>query len=300
MDASEVQLAKAGQVNCRNYRRLGFERLTRGIYGKLTLPTGDEFEVRRARFLQHVRGVMAVYGAAGAVLYGPTALQVLGVALPESLQDWDNCHLTVPGPSRPQRDGVVSHRSSQVKVWRMVDGLPVMHPVDHWTQLVGATSDELVEVGDGLVRRKRPLLKLSEVKQRLGELTGVPGVRAVRQALRRVVPGTDSLYETRVRLILVRAGLPVPSVNLEVEVPSVGRLYHLDMAYEKERIGVEFDGLVHVQNQAQMRLDAARRRDLQDAGWVIVTITADQLRNPQQFIGPIRRALVFQGWYGWP
>lgn len=300
MDASKVQKTKDGQVTYRNYRRLGLERLTRGVYGKVTTPAGDEFEARRARFLQHVRGVMAAYGDTGAVLYGPTALQVLGVASPESLQDWDNCHLTVPGASRPRRDGVISHRGRNIKVWRMVDGLPVMHPVDHWTQLVGATSDELVEVGDGLVRRQRPLLKLSEVKQRLDELAGVPGVRAVRQALRWVVPGTDSLYETRVRLILVKAGLPVPSVNLEVEVQSVGRLYHIDMAYEKERIGVEFDGLIHVQNQAQMRLDAARRRDLQDAGWVIITITADQLRNPQQFIGPIRRALVFQGWYTRP
>jgi len=293
----DIELARDGRVTYRNFRHFGFEKVTWGVYSHPVPLPDDVYEGRRARFLQHARCVIAAYGGEGAVLYGATALQVLGVALPDSVQDWDNCHLAVPGSSRPRRKDVIPHRLKQPTVWREIAGLPVMNPVDHWTQLRGATVDEIVEVGDGLVRRRHPLMTLPQVKRRLGELSGAPGVKDARRALRWVVPGTDSLYETRVRMVLVRAGLPVPSVNLPVAVESVGRVYHLDLGYEKERVGVEFDGLVHVANQSQMRLDAARRRDLQDAGWVIVTITADQLRNPQQFIGPIRRALVFQGWH---
>ena len=94
--------------------------------------------------------------------------------------------------------------------------------------------------------------------------------------------------------MLVRAGLPEPIVNLEVFCPSVGRTYHVDLGYEKEKVAVEYDGAVHVGNRTQMEIDAKRRRILQDEGWLIITVTANQLNEPRDVIRSVENALVLR------
>jgi very-short-patch-repair endonuclease len=64
------------------------------------------------------------------------------------------------------------------------------------------------------------------------------------------------------------------------------------MAYPRQKIGVEYDGAVHVGDRRQMEIDAARRRDLQDEGWMIITVTASQLRDPRRLAQSVEAALV--------
>jgi len=290
-----IYLTRTGPITCRNYARLGYQRLTRGVYGHVPDTSGlDDYNARRIRFMTQVRAITAPYAGSAVALFGATALQALGVALPARLENWDSYHLLVPrGAYQPERRSVIVHRASDFNVWRRSNELTFLNPVDHWAQLRGS-QDELIEVGDGLVRRQHPLLTTRQLRHRLGDLAGAYGIDAVRRAARWVVPGTDSLYETRLRLIIIRAGLPRPAVNLPVFVPSVGRTYHLDLGYEAERIGVEFDGLIHVGNRRQMEIDAVRRRDLQDAGWYLISVTASQLANPAQFLQPLERALILR------
>jgi len=239
---------------------------------------------------------MATYEPHRAVLYGPSAFQALGVALPEALQDWDNCHILVPsGGYLPIRRGVVAHQTKlPPTVWRTIGGLPLLHPVDHWLQLRRASIDHLVEVGDGLLRRQSPLLTLDAIWARLSQLDGVPGIKPARRAARWLVPGTDSLYETRTRLVLIHGGLPVPAVNCAVYCGSAGRWYHVDLGYDMEKVAVEYDGLVHVGNRVQMEIDARRRRELQDEGWLIITVTAEQLRRPLEIVRSVETALILR------
>ena len=295
MGFPEIRLAGRGGVTSRTYGRLGYRRLIRGVHGRPVV-ADDEYGRRRMEFLARVRAVMACHEAKGAVLHGPTALQVLGVALPEHLEDWDTCHILLPpGAGEVRRAGVVGHRRRfLVQVWGRRYGLPLLHPAEHWMQLRGASMDELIEVGDGLLRRQRPLLTVPEVTAVVSRLAGRPGVDRVRQALRWVRPGTDSLYETRTRLVLVHAGLPEPAVNLAVRCAGSGVPFHLDMAYKPERVGVEYDGAVHVGNRAQMEFDARRRRLLQDDGWLLISVTADELRGPAQVVASVEQALVLR------
>jgi len=287
--------ANTSPVTWRNHTRLGYERLARGVYG--TPPYLDdlnEWEARRVRFLAHTQAVMSAYHDRDIALYGPTALQVLRVALPANLEDWTRCHVLVRrGSYQPQRQLVVAHTTtSDWKVWRTKDGLALLHPVDHWLQLRG-TEDELVEVADGLLRRQHPLIGLDDFSRRLDQLAGTTGARTARRLMKLVVPGTDSLYETRTRLILVRAGLPCPIVNLQANSRS-GAVYYIDMAYEREKIAIEYDGAGHVGSTAQMARDAQRRRDLQSDGWLIVSITAEQLEAPTGIVRSVEEALVLR------
>jgi len=118
-DSFDIHLARTGEITCRNHARLGFERLTRGVYGRVPDATdADEYQVRRQRFVAMVHGVMAAYHRADVALYGPTALQILGVALPSCFEDWDNCHIIVRrGTYQPVRRCVSTHRATAV-LWR--------------------------------------------------------------------------------------------------------------------------------------------------------------------------------------
>lgn len=302
MNASDMRLTTGDlhascdhRITAANHRRLGYDRLTWGVYGHWPSTDGSSTtKSLRDRLLTHVRAVMAAYPSMTTVLYGPTAFHLMGVALPERLQDWTHCHLLIGGTvHRPRRQGVIAHRTALdiSCTWR-VDGLPLLHPVDHLLHLRGATDDEMVEVSDGLLRRQGPLLTRARVDQRLLQLTGATGVKQVRRIQRWIRPQTDSLYETRTRMVLIRAGLPCPEVNQPVWCPMSGRTYHLDMAYPRQKIGVEYDGAVHVGDRRQMEIDAARRRDLQDEGWMIITVTASQLRDPRRLAQSVEAALV--------
>ena len=101
MNIADLKFARTGEVTCHNYAHLGYQRLTWGVYGFPvdTSAAADEFEARRQRFIQGVHAVVAAYGGTPVALHGATGLQVLGVALPESAEDWDHIHLCVPaGP----------------------------------------------------------------------------------------------------------------------------------------------------------------------------------------------------------
>ena len=290
-----IDIQPTGEINWRNHERLGYERQTRGVYARLpdTAPM-TQWQSQHVQFLAHTQAVMAALQGRGVVLYGVTALQVLRVPLPARLQDWQTCHVLVPpGVRPPRRRGVVAHRTRTTPTaWAIRDGLPILHPVDHWLQLRG-TDDELVEVADGLMRRQHPLVTMDGFRQRLDELAGTPGIKTRRRVLNLVVPGTDSLYETRTRLIVVRAGLPTPVVNHVVTCRN-GVTYLVDMAYVAEKVGLEYDGAGHVGNRTQMENDAQRRRDLQDEGWLIITVTAADMTQPTSFIRSLEEALVLR------
>ena len=292
-----IRLTRDGVVTRHNFQRLGLRRVLRGAYAVTSnAPPADEWAAHRDDWLEKVRAVVALYGKKRVVLYGVTALQVLGVQLPERLQDWTTVHVLVgTAGRRPKRAGVVAHCAVRpIRPWRQIDGLSVLHPVEHWLQVPGATLNEMVEIGDGFVRRRSPLLTLAQMRDSLHSLARVNGVQLAKRAFRLVRAGTDSIYETRTRLVLTDAGLPVPSVNPAVWCPSVGRTYHVDMGYEQARIGVEYDGLVHVGDRLQMTIDADRRRNLQDAGWLIITVTAAGLRQPQDFVRSVENALILR------
>jgi len=272
---------------------MGHQRLFRGVYAPVVAVSGDVYDDRRQLWLARAKAAIELYADRRPVLYGVSALQAMGVALPREVEDWAVVHLLVGSPdNRPERAGVVFHVGLDGRrVKKRFDGLPVLNPVDHWLQLDRLSVDQMVEIGDGFVRRQSPLLTIEHMRRRLDELEGRQGVKLARLAMRLVRAGTDSIYETKTRLVLVHGKLPVPEVNLPVWCPSVGMTYHVDLGYEFAKVAVEYDGLVHVGDRRQMEIDAERRRNLQDAGWLVITVTAKQLRDPAEIVRSVKSAL---------
>ena len=70
------------------------------------------------------------------------------------------------------------------------------------------------------------------------------------------------------------------------------------LGYPDYKIAIEYDGLVHVQDGMQMEIDADRRRNLQDAGWLLIPVTASQLRHPENIVRSVETAFMLRAQQG--
>lgn len=232
----------------------------------------------------------------GTVFSHVTALDLLGVDRPRGLLRPGDIHVQVPPGTRTlRRQGVRSStRSTPLETVVLSAGLRVLPPDQLWIQLATELSaDELVVLGDAMLRRQGALTTLADLGHAADGLPpGTRGRRRVHGALPRLRQGTDSCQETRLRLALVDGGLPCPEVNRPV-VDAGGRFVALpDLSYPDRRVAVEYDGDVHRTDARTWRRDIARRQALEHGGWRLITCTADDVRAPDRALTWIRAALA--------
>lgn len=121
---------------------------------------------------------------------------------------------------------------------------------------------------------------------------GARRIRRLREALSFVDPGAESPQETRLRLLLVRAGLPRPATQIPVTDESGFVRRRIDMGWEDALVGVEYDGEQHWRDPLAYAADIERLEFLAGCGWTIVRVSSTQLRNrPEQVISRARNAL---------
>jgi hypothetical protein len=227
-----------------------------------------------------------------------TALALLGVDLPFGVDPLAGMHVQVgPGTSWPRRAHLVGHRRSvrDVPVLTLPGDIRVLLPEHAWVQLPGDVQPrELVVAADALMRRHGGVCRPDQLDRAVADLRpGTRGVRRLRAALERARPGTDSCMETRLRWVLVEAGLPCPAVNQLVRAPDGTVVALPDLSYPAHRVAVEYDGDVHRTHRATWRRDITRRQELEAHGWRVVTCTADDvLRSPDRLVTWVRRALA--------
>jgi hypothetical protein len=207
-----------------------------------------------------------------------TAAVLYGMPVPLALERTQVLHVSVHTPAHPPRArGVAGHRLAPTTAIRTRGGLRLVNPLDAWCQLaLWATVDDLVVAGDFLVRRKRALCTLAEVHAFVSTLQG-RGVRSVREALPLIRSGTDSPMESRLRLAIIRAGLPEPVVGYEVRDATGGFVATPDLAYVQQRIAIEYEGDVHRISRRTFVEDIGRREALEDAGWRVIRVISDHL-----------------------
>jgi hypothetical protein len=121
---------------------------------------------------------------------------------------------------------------------------------------------------------------------------GARRIRRLRTVLDLVDPGAESPQETRVRLLLLRAGLPRPATQIPV-CNEWGRVVRrIDMGWRKPMVGVEYDGEQHWSDPANHSSDIDRLEFLAARGWTIVRVSARHLRHePDAVIARVRHAL---------
>ncbi|MFZ2528633.1 MAG: DUF559 domain-containing protein [Rhodococcus sp. (in: high G+C Gram-positive bacteria)] len=148
---------------------------------------------------------------------------------------------------------------------------------------------QAVEQLDALCRVTRldPVRILRPAESHAGER----GVGKVRIVVPLVDPGAESLPETRVRLLLVNGGLPVPETQLPIrdEERVVG---WADMGWRKWRTIVEYDGVQHWTDERQRTKDIERYDAFVALGWSVIRVNSEQLRTrPRSIVERVRRCL---------
>ena len=267
---------KRGAVT-RNELRTRYRAVFRDVY------------IDRGAELTPAAKARAAWLSTGATLAGLSAAAVLGTK-------W----LDGAAPAEIVRADRHGQRGLVVHSYALADD--ELHTV--WGMRVTTAARTAFDIGRGL-----PLAKAVPILDALLNATGIKppdvvdltdrhpgarGVRRLRAALELADGGAESPQETRVRLLLVGAGLPKPETQIEFRDLRI----RVDMGWREWRIAVEYDGIQHWGNRYQRSWDIERIALLEAAGWSVVRISAEMLSRPDAFVERVKSKLRERGAYG--
>jgi len=229
----------------------------------------------------------AITGSTAAHLHGCSAI------------DGRLVHALVPYGRNPRpRDGLVVHHADPfhddvfeldqlrvVVLERVIsDLLCTARPAD----ALAVTDQALALIADD--RREAFRGRVQERLARRPDPRGtVRGARLLGLATGRA----ESPPESWLLLAIVERGFPPPEANWCVRSSDGRVLYRIDLAWPELRIAVEYDG--YAAHLGREDMDAARADDLQRRGWIVIRVTAQDLRCISRLETELRLAFQRRG-----
>lgn len=135
--------------------------------------------------------------------------------------------------------------------------------------------------------------QVDSIKQRY---PGARGIRQLRVTLDLADGGAESPRETRLRLALVQSGIARPVTQIPVTNEWGRVVRRIDMGWPEWKVGAEYDGEQHWTDPERHAGDIERLEFLAAKGWLIVRVSARQLRYQREVV--VRRvcnALAHRG-----
>lgn len=267
-------------------------RLRRGAYVDRTLPE-DAAERHRLLILATLAGLRrpaVVSHQSAAVLLG---LPVWDVPL-------DRVHITrrpraANDTGRLLRCHVARLRDDEVVV---VGGLEVTGPVRTALDLARSLPHEPAVVAlDAALRLGA--LDHDALRVRLFDIVGAPGSRSAARAVHFADGRSESVGESRSRVILSRWKLPPSALQFDVRSDDGRLIGRTDFAWEEHRLVGEFDGRIKYgrllrpgQDAGDAVFEEKRREDsIRDEGWGVVRWTWADLHRPDRLAARVRRRM---------
>ena len=261
--------------------RLRASDLDASVWGvRATSPVSD-IRHRCLLFAKRLRGDAVISHTTAALLYG--------APLDFSFEADPRVHFTTPLPaSAPHAKGIVGHRARlDARDIRTLKGLRLTSPTRTWIDLGRLlTLGDLVAVGDHLVLHRAPWTDLSELREAATGFSG-RGSRVLKQAAALLDDHAESRPESRLRVIIVTAGLPIPTINHTLVDSETGKQLRPDFTFRAHRVLIEYQGDYH-RTRAQWRKDMTRRSRLESMGWKVMELNADDLTDPIELAARIR------------
>lgn len=195
-----------------------------------------------------------------------------------------------PGHHVRNRPEVVVHRSVlRDDEWQEVPTCRVTTPARTAFD-VGRSGDPLVTVPllDALMAATG--VTVEEISDLRRSRPGARGCRRLDEALTYVTGRAESPPESRLRVYVIRAGLPTPQANYSVVVDGVF-LARVELAWPEVRVAVEYDGEYH-DHPGQIAADRARLNRLKAAGWTVIVVDRHQMRRPDRVVQQIGSVLA--------
>jgi very-short-patch-repair endonuclease len=222
---------------------------------------------------------------ANALFSGRTAAWLHGMDYP-----WEPIEVTLPQRSQTSHlEGVRLWRSDytetdccQVRELRTTSRTRTVADMARRAQVI-----EAVPIIDMALRSHG--VNLEELQRWIEDHGRHRGIGRLGKALDLADPRSESPMESRLRALLVTAGLPKPKVQQSVTDSAGLFLARVDLSYPSERLVIEYDGATHRERLAS---DNDRQNRLIDAGYSVLRFTAgDVLHRPAAVVDKVRRLL---------
>lgn len=266
-------------------RGVGYRRVCRGVYVDASVPDSPALRAQ-ASLLFFEENAWASHASAA---------RVYGLPIPALPGE----HVTVHAHGqRRGHDGITVHLTKGGWV-RVLDDARISHPLQLFLELAGQVNlVDLVVVGDAMV--KRDLVTLAELVD-FCATSRSRHARLARRAASHVRERVDSPMESRLRMLIVLAGLPEPQVNLTFEDALGFPTRRHDLSWPDLKLIVEYDGRHHVERVEQWESDLDRRESIDADDWrIIVVVAAGIYKHPEQTLTRIQAALKKAGARGLP
>lgn len=230
----------------------------------------------------------------GSFVSHATAARIWGGIVSET----SDVHVTVPPTAvRSSRQGVKAHAGVIGAAVTRFRNLAISTPEQTFLDLATCLDlVALVVVGDSLIRAGRTTA--AALHDAALAWRG-RGAKLARRAARYVRDGVDSAMETRLRMLIVLAGLPTPQVNFILRHPDGSWWMRFDLCYPSLKLIIEYDGRQHAEDDDQWLHDLKRREALDRMGWRIIVVTSrDYYDTPEEVLRRLRDALIDRGMLG--
>jgi hypothetical protein len=133
-------------------------------------------------------------------------------------------------------------------------------------------------------------VSMADLRAYIAEHPGAKGIARLRRAVEVAEPKAESAMETRLRMLLVLAGLPRPAVQVSVRDDRGRFLGRPDLLYRVQGLAIEFDGGNH---RDRMVEDNRRQNGLIGAGFRLLRFTAaDVYGSPHAVAMQVRHGLA--------
>jgi very-short-patch-repair endonuclease len=221
---------------------------------------------------------------AGAAFSGMTAAWLHGL----DVAPCNPIEVTIPDPGGTRRRaGVsVSRASLGADEILLLRGVPTSTALRTVVDVGGRNPlTEAVVIADLFLHAR--LVTINRLHAYVAEHPGAKGVARLRRVVDLAEPKAESAMETRLRMLLVLAGLPRPEVQVPIHDDYGNFLGRPDLLYRAERLAIEFDGANH---RERMVDDNRRQNGLVGAGYRLLRFTAaDVYRTPDSVVMQVRR-----------
>ena len=230
-----------------------------------------------------------------AFLCGVTAGYLHRLPLPPHLENQESISVAVPAPMRAIRAAGIRGRKLQVDprdvtTWH---GVRITTAIRTWCDLaVELSIEDLVAAGDVLLKESLPRADRRAVREVADRHPGRRGKAKLWEALALLDGRAESPPESIIRTTLVRADFTGLVANHRVFDARGQFIARVDLCFPAHRVVVEYLGDYHRTDRDQWRKDRSRIARLTAAGWHVLEIGADELRDPERVIALVRGMLA--------
>ena len=172
---------------------------------------------------------------------------------------------------------------------QMAETLPQAHLVRLGMELCGTYGVPTVNQVD--FDRAHPYTTVERRGRVIDEIDPLPGAKRARRALRSVVDGSASPFETALVMLLCLPlskggyGLPRPEMNRGMNARwstvrrAADKRFACDLLWRDAAIAVEYESFQHHSKKGKLADDARRRNDLLAHGITVVPVTTRTVQN---------------------